>query len=59
MDKFEQEEMKKESTAKNTWYDGLINYIPEAVRKRLGDFKDKDESLFTQTQGKKLSKPKR
>ena len=40
MDKFEQKEMKKISPIKNTWYDWLINYFPELIRKRVGCFKD-------------------
>ena len=66
MDKFEQKEMKKIRPIKNTWYDWLINYIPEPIRKIVGGFKDKIESIFkTKTpkqtmygRGKKLSKPK-
>ena len=66
MDKFEQKEMKKIRPIKNTWYDWLINYIPEPIRKSVGGFKDKMVSLFkTNTlkqtvygRGKKLSKPK-
>ena len=66
MDKFEQKEMKKIRPVKNTWYDFLINYIPEPTRKSVGGFKDKIVSLFkTNTpkqtvygRGKKLSKPK-
>ena len=61
MDKFEQTEMKK-----NTWYDWLIDYIPEPITKSVGGFKDKIVSLFkTNTpkqtvygRGKKQSKPK-
>ena len=41
MDKFEEKEMKKISTVKNTWYDWLINYIPEPITKSVGGFKDK------------------
>ena len=67
MDKFEQKEMKKIRPITNTWYDWLINFIPESIRKSAGDFKDKAISLFkTNTpkqtvygRGKKLSKPKR
>ena len=66
MDKFEQKEMKKIRPIKNNWYDWLINYIPEPIRKNVGGFKDKIVSLFkTNTpkqtvygRGKKLSKPK-
>ena len=39
MDKFEQKQMKKKKPIKNTWYDWLINYIPESVRKSMGGFK--------------------
>ena len=66
MDKFGQKEMKKIRPIKNAWYDWLINYIPEPIRKSAGSFKDKIASLFKtnvpkQTmygRGKKLSKPK-
>ena len=66
MDKFEQKGMKKISPIKNRWYDWLINYIPQPIRKIVAGFKDKIVSLFNtnapkQTvyeKGKKLSKPK-
>ena len=67
MDKFEQKkEMKKIRTIKNTWYDSLINYIPEPIRNSVARFKNKIVSLSktnipTQTvhgTGKKLRKPK-
>ena len=32
MDKFEQKEIKKIRPLKNTWYDWLINYIPEPIK---------------------------
>ena len=59
--------MKKIKPFKNTWYDWLINYIPEPIRKSVGDFKDKIVSLFkTNTpeqtvygRGKKVSKPRK
>ena len=35
MDKFEQKEMKKIRLIKITWYDWLINYIPEPIKKAL------------------------
>ena len=41
MDKFEEKEIKKIRPMKNTWYDWLINYIPEPIRKNVGGFKDK------------------
>ena len=58
--------MKKIRPIKNTWYDWLINYIPEPMAKCVGGFKDKIVSLFkTNTpkqtvygRGKKLNKPK-
>ena len=40
MDKFEQKEMKKKSPTTNTWYDWLINYISEPIRKSAGGFKE-------------------
>ena len=66
MDKLEQKEMKKIRSTKITWYDWLINYIPESIRKSVGGFNDKVISLFkTNTpkqtvygRGKKLSKSK-
>ena len=66
IDKFEEKEMKKTRSIKNTWGDWLINYIPEPVTKDVGGFKDKVVRLFnTSTSkptvyggGKKLSKPK-
>ena len=66
MDKFEQKEMKKIRPIKKTWYDCLINYISDIIRKSVGGFKDQIISLFrTNTpkqtlykRGKKLSKPK-
>ena len=59
--------LKKNKTIKNTWYDWLINYIPEPIRKTVGDFKDKIASIFkTKThkqteygRGQKLSKPRK
>ena len=38
--------------SKNTWYDWLINYIPELLQRSVGGFKDVIESLF------KTNKPK-
>ena len=62
MDEFEQKEMKKIRPVKSTWYDWLVNYIPEPI----GGFEDKVASLFkinspkktVYGRGKKLSKPK-
>ena len=58
--------IKKIRPVKNTWYDWLINYILESIRKSVGGFQNKIVSLFkTNThkqtvygRGKKLSKPK-
>ena len=33
MDKFEDNEMKKIRSNKNSWYDGLVNYIPKPIKK--------------------------
>ena len=46
IDKFEQNEMKKIRPIKNTWYDWLISYIPELIRKSVAGFKDKIVNLF-------------
>ena len=64
-DKFQQKEMRKIRPIKNTYYDWLVNYIPESIRKSAGSFKDKIIILFkTNTpkqavyeREKKLSKP--
>ena len=58
--------IKKIRPVKNTWYDWLINCIPEPIRKNVGGLKDKVISYFkTNTpkqrvygKEKKLSKPK-
>ena len=34
MDRYEKNEMKKIRPVKNTWYDWLINYIPESIINR-------------------------
>ena len=66
IDKFEQKEIQKIRPIKNTWYAWLINYIPESMRKSVGEFKDKNVN-FNKTnwpkkavygRKKKLSKPK-
>ena len=46
MDKFEQKAMKKIRPIKNTWYDWLINYIPDPIRTSEDGFKYKTLSLF-------------
>ena len=59
--------MKKIRSVRNTWYDWLINYIREHIRKRVGGFKGEIASVFkTNTpeqtaygRGKKISKPKK
>ena len=35
MDRFEQKEMKKKGCNQSTWYDWLIYYIPEPIRKTV------------------------
>ena len=59
--------MKKIRPNKNTWYNWLINYIPESIRKSARGSKDKIASLFkanppkqtVHRRGKTLSKPKK
>ena len=38
--------MKKIRAIKNTWYDCLINYISDPIRKSVEGLKDKSLSLF-------------
>ena len=38
--------MRKIRPNKNTWYNWLINYIPESIRKSARGSKDKIASLF-------------
>ena len=60
-------EKKSQKTVKNTWWDWLINYIPEPIRRSVGGFKDKIVSFFkantpNQTaygRGHKLSKSRK
>ena len=47
--------MKKLRPIKNTWYDWLINYIPEPIRKSVSAFEDKIVSLLSQLLLNKLS----
>ena len=59
MDTFGKKEMKKMRPIKNSWYDWLINYIPEPIAKIVGGFKDKIVSLFiTNTPKKSVYKKK-
>ena len=46
MDKCEKKEMKKKRSIKSTWYNRLINYIPELIRKTIGGSKIKVLSRF-------------
>ena len=46
MGKLEQKQMKNVRPIKNTWYDWLINYIRDPIRKSVGGFKNKIVSLF-------------
>ena len=39
MDRFGEKEMKKIRPIKNTWYDWLINYIPESSNEKCDSFK--------------------
>ena len=41
MEDLNYENKKLEKKYLNTWYDWLINYIPEPIRKIAGDFKIK------------------
>ena len=53
--------MKKIRPIKNTWYDWLINYIPEPIRKSVGGFIKFLRLISKQEvygRGNKLSKPK-
>ena len=36
----------KRKPVANTWYDQLINYVPNPIRQTLGGFKDEVVSLF-------------
>ena len=64
--KFEEKEMNKIRPIKNAWYDWLINYITEPIRKSVVGLKDREISLFKINtckttmygRGKKQSKPK-
>ena len=46
MDRFEQKRNEKISPVKNTWYNWLVNDIPESIRKSVGGFEDKIVSVF-------------
>ena len=46
MEKLEQKEMVMKRPIETTWYDCLINYIPDTIRKNVGDCKDKVVSLL-------------
>ena len=66
MNIFQLKEMKKIKPIKSTWYNWLINYVPESIRKIVGGFKDKIVSFFKRNttkqtmfgRGKKLSSQK-
>ena len=61
MDKLEQKKKKKIKPIKNTWYDLLINFIPEPLRESVGGFslfKTNKPKKAVYGRGKKLSKPK-
>ena len=46
MDKYKQKEMRKIRPIKNTFYDWLIYYILDPIRKSVGGSKDKIVSVF-------------
>ena len=46
MDTLEEKEMKKIRPIKNTWYEWLVNYIPESITKSADGFKDQVVSLL-------------
>ena len=46
MDRFEKKEIKKIRPIKYTWYDWLISYTPEPIRKSVDGFKDKLVRFF-------------
>ena len=46
MEKLEQKEMMMKRPIETAWYDCLINYIPDTIRKNVGDCKDKVVSLL-------------
>ena len=54
MDKFEQKEMNKIRSIKNTWYDWFINYISEPIKKVV--LKIKLQVFLRQTRPNKLNK---
>ena len=57
MNKFGGKEMR--SFAKSTRYDWLVNYIPEPIKKTLGNAKDKIMSLFKTNTTEDCIKPTR
>ena len=46
MDRLEEKEMKKKKHIESTWYEWVINFISESIRKNVGGFKDKVVCLF-------------
>ena len=56
MDNFAGNEVKEIRSTKNAWYDWLINYIPEPVRKCISPFKTNTPNLTVCELGEKLSK---
>ena len=54
VEKLEQKEMKKKRPIKNTWYDWLINYVPELLRKNICGFKYKLQVFLRQTHLKNM-----
>ena len=48
--------MKKIRPVKNTWYDWLIDFIPDPIRKSVGGFKHTIVSPFKANSSKKKKK---
>ena len=59
MDKFEKTNKRGNISKKKTWYNWLINYIPQSTKKRESDAKDKIMNLFKTNTTKYYSKPAR
>ena len=56
MGKYKEREMRMKRPIKSTWYDWLINYIPELIRKNVISFKDKVVSIFKTNASKDYGK---
>ena len=56
MGKYKEREMTMKRPIKSTWYDWLINYIPELIRKNVISFKGKVVSIFKTNTSKDYGK---